>query len=107
MNDWYHNKVFFFFFFPPFFILFHLLFLLNTLSSPHPPHLSFGFLVFIYIEGRDLARHFQCKFMESSARLRVNVDEAFFNLVREIRRFTDGGTDPGWPSSNKPGKLGR
>ncbi|ORZ41256.1 ras family-domain-containing protein [Catenaria anguillulae PL171] len=58
-------------------------------------------------EGRDLARHFQCKFIESSAKQRINVDEAFFNLVREIRRFTDGGPDPNRPSSGRPGKSGK
>ncbi|CAK5268816.1 unnamed protein product [Mycena citricolor] len=40
-----------------------------------------------YEEGRDLAKHFNCKFIETSAKQRINVDEAFTNLVREIRRF--------------------
>ena len=39
------------------------------------------------IEGRDLAKHFNCKFIETSAKQRINVDEAFSNLVREIRRY--------------------
>ncbi len=38
-------------------------------------------------EGRDLAKHFNCKFIETSAKQRINVDEAFQNLVREIRRY--------------------
>jgi hypothetical protein len=38
-------------------------------------------------EGRDLARHFNCKFIETSAKQRINVDEAFSQLVREIRRY--------------------
>ena len=38
-------------------------------------------------EGRDLAKHFGCKFIETSAKMRINVDEAFSNLVREIRRY--------------------
>jgi len=38
-------------------------------------------------EGRDLAKHFGCKYIETSAKLRINVDEAFNELVREIRRF--------------------
>jgi len=38
-------------------------------------------------EGRDLAKHFNCKFIETSAKQRINVDEAFSNLVREIRKF--------------------
>ena len=39
------------------------------------------------LEGRDLAKYFNCKFIETSAKQRINVDEAFSNLVREIRRF--------------------
>jgi len=38
-------------------------------------------------EGRDLAKHFQCKFLETSAKDKINVDEAFVSLVREIRKF--------------------
>ncbi|KAG8745127.1 Ras GTPase [Ceratobasidium sp. 414] len=38
-------------------------------------------------EGRDLAKHFGTKFIETSAKQRINVDEAFSNLVREIRRY--------------------
>ena len=36
-------------------------------------------------EGRELARQFGCPFLEASAKLRINVDEAFIALVREIR----------------------
>ncbi|KAF9237639.1 ras-like protein [Melanogaster broomeanus] len=38
-------------------------------------------------EGRDLAKHFGCMFIETSAKLRMNVDEAFSDLVREIRKY--------------------
>jgi GTPase KRas protein len=38
-------------------------------------------------EGRALAASFNCKFIETSAKNRTNVDEAFYGLVREIRRF--------------------
>lgn len=38
-------------------------------------------------EGRDLAKHLGCRFIETSAKQRINVDEAFSNLVREIRRY--------------------
>jgi GTPase KRas protein len=34
-----------------------------------------------------LANHFSCRFIETSAKARINVDEAFYNLVREIRRY--------------------
>jgi GTPase KRas protein len=46
-----------------------------------------SFLPFCHLaEGRDLAKHFGCKFIETSAKQRINVDEAFSNLVREIRK---------------------
>lgn len=40
-------------------------------------------------EGRDLARHLGAPFMETSAKQRINVEEAFYGLVREIRRFNN------------------
>lgn len=42
-------------------------------------------------EGKDLAKSFKCKFWETSAKDRLNVDEAFYGIVREIRRYNDGG----------------
>ena len=44
-------------------------------------------LLLFTTEGRDLAKHFGCKFIETSAKQRINVDEAFSNLVREIRKY--------------------
>ena len=38
-------------------------------------------------EGQALAQQFNCKFIETSAKSRVNVDNAFYELVREIRRY--------------------
>lgn len=38
-------------------------------------------------EGEALARQFGCKFIETSAKSRLNVDTAFYDLVREIRRY--------------------
>ena len=34
-----------------------------------------------------MARGFNCKFIETSAKSRINVDNAFYELVREIRRY--------------------
>ncbi|KAJ3282765.1 Ras GTPase, partial [Borealophlyctis nickersoniae] len=34
-------------------------------------------------EGRELARSFGCRFIETSAKQKINVDEAFYSLVRE------------------------
>lgn len=51
-------------------------------------------------EGEALARSFGCKFIETSAKSRINVDNAFYDIVREIRRYnkemagyTAGGND--------------
>ncbi|KAG2208727.1 ras-like protein 1 [Mucor mucedo] len=38
-------------------------------------------------EGRDLAKNFGCQFIETSAKQRIHVDEAFFEVVRDIRRY--------------------
>ncbi len=38
-------------------------------------------------EGEELAKSFTVPFLETSAKTRVNVEEAFFQLVREIRRM--------------------
>ena len=56
------------------------------------------------LEGRDLAKSFGCAFIETSAKQRINVDEAFANVVRDIRRFNkemDGGR--GAPGANGNG----
>ena len=51
-------------------------------------------------EGAALARGFGCKFIETSARTRVNVDNAFFDIVREIRRYNrDMSSHPGGSGS--------
>jgi GTPase KRas protein len=38
-------------------------------------------------EGQNLARQFGCKFIETSAKSRKNVEQAFYDIVREIRRY--------------------
>ncbi|KAF9774122.1 Ras GTPase ras2 [Fusarium sp. DS 682] len=38
-------------------------------------------------EGEALAKSFECKFFEADAKSRINVDEAFFDLVRVIRQY--------------------
>jgi len=42
------------------------------------------------VEGRDLAKSFGVPFFESSAKSRINVEEAFYELVRGL--FLFGGT---------------
>lgn len=38
-------------------------------------------------EGQDLAHSLKCEFIETSAKSRINVDNAFYGIVREIRHF--------------------
>lgn len=51
-------------------------------------------------EGKALARKFGCQFIETSAKSRINVDNAFYDIVREIRRYNkdmsgyQGGANP-------------
>ncbi|GAM17543.1 hypothetical protein SAMD00019534_007180 [Acytostelium subglobosum LB1] len=45
-------------------------------------------------EGQDLAKSFGCPFLETSARIRVNIEESFYSLVREIRKETKGTVKP-------------
>jgi GTPase KRas protein len=56
-----------------------------------------------------LARQFGCTFIETSAKSRINVDRAFYDIVREIRRYNKqmsgnfdsgmGGLGPNGPQS--------
>jgi len=40
-----------------------------------------------FTEGRKLARDFGCRFIETSAKSRINVENAFYDIVREIRKY--------------------
>ncbi|WPH04558.1 Hypothetical protein R9X50_00745000 [Acrodontium crateriforme] len=53
-------------------------------------------------EGQQLARSFGCKFIETSAKSRTNVDNAFFDIVREIRKYNKDMS--GYPTGAAPGK---
>ncbi|EAT32608.1 AAEL015232-PA [Aedes aegypti] len=52
-------------------------------------------------EGKTLAKQFGCPFYETSAALRHYIDEAFFSLVREIRRKEEQRDLNGGSSSEK------
>ena len=40
-------------------------------------------------EGQSLARRFGCRFVEADAKSRINVDYAFYGLVREMREYEE------------------
>ena len=55
-------------------------------------------------EGEQLARQFGCRFIETSAKSGANVENAFYDIVREIREYDrDSTSDP----SNVNGTGGR
>lgn len=45
--------------------------------------------MYVYIEGRALAQHYGCEFIETSAKQRIRIDETFYGIVREIRRLNE------------------
>lgn len=55
-------------------------------------------------EGRSIAQQFGCPFIETSAKSRTNVEKAFYDTVREIRRFNRdmSGYPPGAAANGKP-----
>lgn len=56
-----------------------------------------------YEEGELLAKSFNnCKFMETSAKQRINVEEAFYELVRSIRDFNKPPVQPTEPVDEAP-----
>jgi len=63
-------------------------------------------------EGRKLARDFGCRFIETSAKSRINVDNAFFDIVREIRKYNreitggSGGAAGGRPNGRPDKEMG-
>ena len=64
-------------------------------------------LLTLSTEGYAMARSIGCPFVETSAKQRVNVDEAFNDLVREIRRFMREETSyRGVSSQEVPGQNG-
>lgn len=55
-------------------------------------------------EGEQLAHTFGCKFIETSAKSRINVDKAFYDIVREIRKYNKdmSGYPGGGGNGNRP-----
>jgi GTPase KRas protein len=62
----------------------------------------------IRAEGKSLADEFKCKFLETSAKTNTNVEQAFYEVVRAIRRYNremqgGGPTTGGGLSGNAAG----
>ena len=55
-------------------------------------------------QGQHLAKQFNCSFMEASAKMKINVPEIFYNLVRQINSITP---DRQNVKGSKPGKSGK
>jgi small GTP-binding protein len=57
-------------------------------------------------QGDSLAKKFNCVFLESSAKTKINVEQIFFDLIRQINRKTgSGGKDAGGGGGKKKGCL--
>ena len=54
-----------------------------------------------FAEGKDLAKSFGCPFVETSAKTRHNIEDAFFQLVREIREEKARMANPNSSSSGR------
>lgn len=73
-----------------------------------------GYSLFIYscsysfLEGEAVARRFGCKFIETSAKSRLRVEDAFYDTVREIRRYNRemSSQTPGTSSGYSPNGHG-
>ena len=55
-------------------------------------------------EGKELAKSYSCPYLETSAKTRTNIEEAFYTLVREIRKEKDNPSQE--KKINKKKKLG-
>lgn len=57
-------------------------------------------------QGQHLARQFNCAFMEASAKVRINVPEIFYNLVRQINsKSPQAGQSHSTAQQNGPSKC--
>lgn len=53
------------------------------------------------VEGAELAKTWNCPFIETSAKTNVNIEELFFQLVRQVRAFNQANPDEAPPRRTK------
>ncbi|KAI9473496.1 MAG: ras-like protein 1 [Benjaminiella poitrasii] len=53
--------------------------------------------------GKSLAKQYGCQFLETSAKQKINIDEAFYGIVREIRRLNQESQNAQDEFNNKNG----
>lgn len=44
-------------------------------------------IIHIILVGKELAKKYGCQFVETSAKQGIRIDDAFYGIVREIRRL--------------------
>lgn len=67
-------------------------------------------LLTMIAEGKALADEFKCRFLETSAKTNTNVEQAFYEVVRAIRRYNremQGGPAAGSGLSHNGGGMGK
>jgi len=57
-------------------------------------------------DGLDLAKQWGCPFYETSAKLQLNNESCFHELVREIRKFDKDSNDDSTKKKHKPFRFG-
>ena len=57
-------------------------------------------------EGQDLGKSYSCPFMETSAKARINVEESFYQLVREIKKDRENSNGEGGKKKGSTKKTG-
>lgn len=72
----------------------------------HPSRVALRTNETLSTEGEQAAKEFGCPFLETSAKSRTNVERAFYDTVREIRRYNRELGNPAGGSKENGGPQG-